>query len=357
VGGGPAGSAAAQRLVSAGADVLVLDKDSFPRHKLCAGWITPQVIEDTGLEIGSYPFGFLSFRRIQWHLFGVKLPLPCVQHSIRRFEFDAWLLRRCGAEFLQHTVREIRGDADGYVLDGAFRCRYLIGAAGTACPVRRSLFADVSPRNRELQTATLELEFPCEWRDPDCHLWFFEHGLPGYSWYVPKASGWLNVGVGAIAARMKRRGETIREHWDRLAAKLGRQFGIRMPDEPGGYSYYLHSGMNGHSGMSGHGGVDGHGGMDELRVGNAFLCGDSAGLATRDLCEGIGPAIRSGQRAAQAIVSGAGYTLDGVVGSSLGGGWVSRSMDWAFARGAGPMRRKSEPLSGASAARGSGPYS
>ena len=65
-----------------------------------------------------------------------------------------------------------------------------------------------------------------------------------------------------------------------------------------------------------------------------FLTGDSAGLATRDLCEGIGPAIRSGQRAAQAIVSGTPYTLEDVSGASLGGGLISRSMDWAFTRGA-----------------------
>jgi flavin-dependent dehydrogenase len=323
VGGGPAGSAAAQRLKAAGADVLVLDKERFPRHKLCAGWITPQVVTDLGLEINAYPFGFLSFRRIHWHMLGLNMPLPCVQHSIRRFEFDAWLLQRSGAECLQHSVKEIRSDGDGYVIDAAFRCRHLIGAAGTACPVRRSLFGDVSQRNRELQTATLELEFPCDWQDPDCHLWFFEHGLPGYSWYVPKASGWLNVGVGAMAARMKRRGTNLREHWDRLASKLSRKFGIRTPSEPSGYSYYL------------------HGGMDTLRIGNAFLSGDSAGLATRDLCEGIGPAIRSGQRAAEAIVSGTAYTLEDIVGASLGGGLVSRSMDWAFARGAGPVQLKS----------------
>jgi flavin-dependent dehydrogenase len=59
-----------------------------------------------------------------------------------------------------------------------------------------------------------------------------------------------------------------------------------------------------------------------------------AGLATRDLCEGIGPAIRSGQRAARAIVSGTPYTLEDVTGASLGGGLISRSMDWAFTRGA-----------------------
>jgi len=317
VGGGPAGSAAAARLKAAGADVLVLDKERFPRHKLCAGWITPQVVSDLQLDIRAYPHSFLSFRRLHWHWRGLSLPVPCVQHSIRRFEFDAWLLERSGAEFVQHSVRDVRADGETYSIDGTFRCRYLIGAAGTSCPVRRSLFSRGLPRDRALQTATLELEFPYDWRDPDCHLWFFEHGLPGYSWYVPKASGWLNVGLGGMAARLKQRGESIRDHWRHFACKLERQFRIRVPSEPAGYSYYVR-------------------GPQEVRIGNAFLIGDSAGLATRDLCEGIGPAIRSGQRAAHAIVSGSTYALDGVTGASLGGGLISRSMDWAFTHGASP---------------------
>jgi menaquinone-9 beta-reductase len=317
VGGGPAGSAAAQRLQEAGADVLVLDKERFPRHKLCAGWITPQVIQDLDLQISDYPHGFLSFRRLHFHLWGLRLPVPCVQHSIRRFEFDAWLLERSGAEIVQHTVRQIVADGDGYLIDGAFRCRYLIGAAGTSCPVRRSVFSQALPRIRGLQTATLELEFPYEWQDPDCHLWFFDHGLPGYSWYVPKASGWLNIGLGGMAAALTRRGESLREHWAHLAAAIARRFQIKLPDNPTGYSYYV------------------QGPLDHLRIGNAFLAGDSAGLATRDLCEGIGPAIRSGHAAAQTIVKGGDYSLDGVTGASLGGGVISRSMDWAFTRGVG----------------------
>jgi menaquinone-9 beta-reductase len=314
VGGGPAGSAAAQHLKAAGADVLVLDKDRFPRHKLCAGWITPQVVSDLQLEISAYPHSFLSFRRLHFHLRGLHFGVPCVQHSIRRFEFDAWLLERSGADVVQHAVRDIRADGEHFVLDGAFRCRYLIGAAGTSCPVRRSLFG-LLPRTRALQTATLELEFPYDWQDPDCHLWFFEHGLPGYSWYVPKASGWLNVGVGGMAARLKKRGENIREHWAGLASKLDRQFRIRLPQDPAGYSYYV------------------RGPLDGVRNGNAFLTGDSARLATRDLCEGIGPAIRSGQRAANAILHGGAYTLDDATGASLGGGLISRWIDWTFTRG------------------------
>jgi flavin-dependent dehydrogenase len=317
VGGGPAGSAAAQRLRAAGADVLVLDKASFPRLKLCAGWITPEVVSDLALDVGRYPHRFLSFRRLHWHWKGLRLPVPCVQHSIRRFEFDAWLLERAGAPLLEHTVKAIRREGEDYVLDEAFRCRYLIGAGGTSCPVYRGLFRERMARVRELQTVTLELEFPYPWRDPDCHLWFFDQGLPGYSWYVPKARGWLNVGIGGMASRLKERGEDIRLHWQHFTAKLQRQFGIEVPEEPTGYSYYL----------KGPGRIG--------RLDNAFVTGDAAGLATRDLCEGIGPAIRSGQQAAEAILRGSAYEISGLTGASLGGGLVSRWMDRAFTAGVG----------------------
>jgi len=320
VGGGPAGAAAAQRLVAGGIDTLVLDKEEFPRQKLCAGWITPEVVRDVNLDAGSYPHGFLSFRRLHWHLRGLRLPLPCVQHSIRRFEFDHWMLQRSGARVVTHGVKAIRRDGEHFVIDEAFRCRYLIGAGGTACPVRRALFDADVPRPRGLQTVTLEVEFPFEWHDPDCHLWFFDHGLPGYSWYVPKAAGWLNVGIGAMASRLKQRGETIRQHWRHLARMMEQRFGVPLPDDPPGYSYYL------------------RGPTGAERRGNALLIGDSAGLATRDLCEGIGPAIRSGRSAAEFILAGGTYDLDDVNPSSLGGGLASRWMDWAFTRGASPVR-------------------
>ncbi len=318
VGGGPAGSSAAARLVAAGADVLLLDREQFPRHKLCAGWITPQVVADLGIDVAAYPHRFLSFRRLHWYLKGVHLPVPCLQHSIRRYEFDAWLLERSGVEVIHHAVKDVRVDGEGFEIDGEYRCRYLIGAGGTRCPVHRALFRELAPRERALQTATLELEFPYEWRDPDCRLWFFEHGLPGYSWYVPKDRGWLNVGIGAVALRLKERGEDLREHWRRFVGKLDRQFGIRVPEEPTGYSYYLRAAGQ------------------PARRGNAFLVGDAAGLATRDLCEGIGPAVQSGQRAAAAILDGGEYDLRDVGAASLGGGWITRAMDRAIHRGEAP---------------------
>jgi menaquinone-9 beta-reductase len=307
VGGGPAGSSAAWKLRRAGVDVLVLDRERFPRLKLCAGWVTPEVIRDLEIELCAYPHRLLTFPRLRVHFGRWHLPIACVQHSIRRFEFDAWLLERSGAPVEQHTVRHITREAGGgFVVDDAFRCRYLIGAGGTRCPVYRELFRELNPRASELQLVTLEHEIQYDWQDSDCHLWFCEQGLPGYSWYVPKEHGWLNVGVGAIAERMKSRGQDIRQHWANLTARLDRTLAPGAQYDPTGYSYYL------------------RGRVEVVQRDNAFIAGDAAGLATRDLGEGIGPAVRSGLLAAETILGGKSYRLDDVTGLSIGS--IARSM-------------------------------
>jgi menaquinone-9 beta-reductase len=320
VGGGPAGSTAAWQLRRAGVDVLVLDRDPFPRLKLCAGWITPEVVRELEMDLGDYPHRLLTFPRLRVHFGRLQVPVPCVQHSIRRFEFDAWLLERSGVEVVQHNVRHISTEADGFTIDERYRCRWLIGAGGTRCPVYRTLFRDLNPRAAELQIVTLEHEIQYDWQDADCHLWFCANGLPGYSWYVPKERGWLNVGVGAIAERMKRAGQDIKSHWAHLAATLGARLAPGARYDPGGYSYYL------------------RGRVEVVRRDNAFITGDAAGLATRDLGEGIGPAIRSGLRAAQAITAGTPYRLEDVTGVSIGS--IARSM---FGRASGGVRAGRRP--------------
>jgi menaquinone-9 beta-reductase len=98
---------------------------------------------------------------------------------------------------------------------------------------------------------------------------------------------------------------------------LDRKLAAGASYEPAGYSYYL------------------RGNVEVARIEDAFLTGDAAGLATRDLCEGIGPAVRSGLRAADAILTSASYELEDVTGASLGGGLATRVLDWAFTRGVG----------------------
>ncbi len=301
VGGGPAGSSCAWQLGRRGIDCLILDKAAFPRTKLCAGWITPQVVSDLEIDIATYPHRFLTFAVTRAYLFGLDLRVRSPQHSIRRFELDDWLLKRSGARVVTHAVKRIARRSGRYDIDGRFQCDYLVGAGGTVCPVYRSLFREIDPRARWLQVAALEQELPYRWRDGDCHLWFFEKGLPGYSWYVPKQDGYLNLGVGGMVQRLRRAGGTLQQHWEYLAARLRRDGLIdkNLALAPQGHSYYL---------------------RDRARItrrDNAFLIGDAAGLATRDLGEGIGPAVRSGILAANAIADGTPYSLDTVSRYSL----------------------------------------
>jgi flavin-dependent dehydrogenase len=316
VGGGPAGSTCAWQLTRRGIDCLVLDKAPFPRTKLCAGWITPEVVDD--LKLADYPHGLLTFERIHVHAKGLGYALRGPQHSIRRYEFDAWLLERSGAPVHTHEVRRIRREPGWYIVDDTWRARYLIGAGGTRCPVYREIFRDVNPRVKELQAATLEHEFPFEWKEGDCHLWFFDKGLPGYSWYVPKSGGHLNLGIGAVAERLKPGGWNIKVHWEGFVDKLRRRGVINGVElKPRGYSYFL------------------RGPVEVVRRDNAFITGDAAGLATRDMCEGIGPAVKSGMMAARAIAHGATYRLEGIDRHSLGNPLAARLLDHAFTKGKG----------------------
>ncbi len=313
VGGGPAGSTCAWKLREAGVDVLVLDRAAFPRTKLCAGWVTPEAMSDLELDPCDYPGSFMTFERLQLHWKFLKAAPKVRQHSIRRYEFDDFLLRRSGARVLQHKVRDIRCNGGDYVVDGELRAKYVVGAGGTSCPVFRALFHDRQPRSGALQTATLEQEFAYDWKDPDCHLWFFDNGLPGYAWYVPKGNGYINVGLGGMAEQLTQKQGHLRDYWRKFVAKLKKKGLVSYDDyEPKGFSYYL----RGEEGV--------------VRTDNAFIVGDAAGLATRDMCEGIGPAVRSGLLAADAIVNGTDYSI-ATISKFSGTGFASKALERQFA--------------------------
>ena len=294
VGGGPAGAACAWALRRYGVDCLILERELFPRVKLCAGWVVPEIFADLELSPESYPHPLTRLTSLALSVRGFRLRLRASQLAVRRVEFDDWLLKRAGAPVAVHQVRQVVRRDGGYVVDGDYFARVLVGAGGTQCPVARTFFADANPRARDSLIVTQEEEFayPHAMEGPAnaCHLWFFEDGLPGYAWYVPKAGGFVNVGVGGKQVTLEARGDTIKRHWDALVAKLDRLGLVRgYAYRPKGHAYYL------------------RGAVSQGRVGNAYVVGDAAGLATLDMGEGIAPAIRSGVLAAEAIAHGGDY--------------------------------------------------
>ena len=307
VGGGPAGSTCARHLVQNGRAVLVLDKARFPRLKLCAGWITAKVMRDLAFTADDYPHPILELD-IRTHFFGLPLalkwfPTPGPDYSIRRVEFDAWLLARSGAEVVEHEVKSVARDGDRFVIDGAWSCRHLVGAGGTMCPVRRALFPEGRMKSRQIVTLEREFEYPV--RGDVCHLYFFRRGLAGYAWIVPKGDGFVNIGIGGKARYFRKSGTKIHDHFRTFIEDLVRENRLDAATaadlQETGHPYFLYTGAG------------------EVKRDNCFLIGDSAGLASVDLGEGIGPAVESGLLAAQEILGTGEYRKQAITALSLGG--------------------------------------
>lgn len=291
VGGGPAGAACAHKLKQAGVGCILLDRAEFPRFKPCAGWLTPQTFHSLEIQPQEYPHGLVTYRHFRVTLGGFKFRLRTLQYAIRRVEFDHWLLQRAGVETHAHRVERISQVRGRFVVDDQFTAEYLVGAGGTHCPVKKALFSAEAPAPGTLIVA-MEEEFPHPLQDEQCYLWFFENHLPGYAWYVPKANGYVNIGIGGSASQLKKQGQTLKQHWNLLVRKL-EEMGLILGHtyDPAGHSYHL------------------RGRRAEVQAGKALLVGDSIGLATLDMGEGIHPAIQSGQLAARAIIEGADYSL------------------------------------------------
>lgn len=299
VGGGPAGAACAKQLVSKGFNTVILEKVRFPRPKLCAGWITPEVLEDLDIRPRTSPFGMICFKTIYFHLYGITIPVKTCQYSIRRFEFDHWLIKTSNARVIHHPVRNI-DLKDKYIVDGKYRSNFIVGAGGTNCPVARTFFKSHAGQPENHCIVALEKEFKTPYFDSKCHLWFFNNQLPGYAWFVPKKDGYLNIGIGGKLGRLKRRKDSILTHWQAFIEELVNSGKIPSADvRPKGYRYYLKNRIST--------------GQKE----NAFIIGDALGLATLDMGEGIGPAVKSGQLAAESIITGQKYQPDSISRFSL----------------------------------------
>jgi menaquinone-9 beta-reductase len=300
IGGGPAGSACAWRLKQLNINCLILEQRQFPRFKPCAGWITPEVLQDLGISPGDYTYGITSFKALHYSFRGFKFKLPTRQYAIRRIEFDDWLLERSGAPVEVHKASTITKNGDAFVVDNKFTAPHLIGAGGTYCPVFRTFFKPVSPRARESLIVSLEEEFPYDYTDQRCLLWFMENGLPGYAWYVPKANGYVNVGIGGKAQKLKSNKDDLKNHWNLLINKLKNEGLVRSHDyKPQAHTYYLRQRQ------------------PAVSRDNAYIIGDAVGLATLEMGEGIGPAIHSGLLAAEAIASGSEYSVESIPKYSL----------------------------------------
>lgn len=300
VGGGPAGSSCAWGLRDAGLDVVVLDRSDFPRDKVCAGWVTPQVMEALAVDLDDYgtkrilqPIRGFRTRRIGDRS-GTAAGREIVSWGIRRCEFDEYLLRRTGARLrLGERLGSLERSGDHWVANGDLVARRVVAAGGHFCPVARRFGGGAKETVIAAQEIELELSPETLGRcpvDPELPEIFFTPDLRGYGWVFLKGHV-LNVGLGRLDEHR------LSEHLAEFLAFLQREGRLPdpLPDAFRGHAYLLHD----HT-------------TRPLACDGVLLVGDAAGLAYPRSGEGIRPAVESGLLAARALGAAADLTAPSV---------------------------------------------
>jgi len=305
VGAGPAGAAAAYFLARAGADVLLADRTTFPRDKVCGDGVTSiglDVLARMGLGDWVHGNGFLEprimFLAAPNGQTATALPPPQSDMSygctIPRRVLDETVFQQAvsaGARPLESTrVLGRAGHEDGRALlaakqdgrDLTLSARLVVAADGAAGGFTRSL--GLLRRKPEMVACRAYYEGVAG--DPArLDIYYDRATMPGYIWVFPQAEGRANVGLGAYIQRVKQDGLDLAAALERFVAgnplireRLGQ---ARRVSPIQGYPLRAR--------------ID-----STVPVADGVLvAGEAAGLVSPLTGEGIGPALASGELAAR----------------------------------------------------------
>ena len=225
VGAGPGGSSAAHHLAQSGLDVLLLEKSSFPREKVCGDGLTPRAVKSLvrlGIDT-SEANGFIRNRGLRIIGGGMRLELPWPELStypdfglVRpRLDFDELIVRaaqQAGARLQEATTvtGPVLDQSDRVVgvtartADGpqTYRAPLVIAADGSSA--RLALSLGVQKRDDRPMGVAVRRYFTSPRTDDDMlESWLELRGsdgslLPGYGWVFGVGDGTSNVGLGIL---------------------------------------------------------------------------------------------------------------------------------------------------------------
>ncbi len=220
VGAGPAGSAAAAHLARRGIQVMLVDRQAFPRDKTCGDFVGPgalRELEHLGLS------KLAAFRRSNRIRSGalfvdgqelITLPLPHVRglprfaRAIPRALLDDWIRQTAvvaGAEMRQgFRVTRLSSGLQHVTVHGVrdrrparLRARVVIGADGSTSAVARTLQSSgalARPQIIAVRGYYNDVVGPIHRAD----LYLNRQSFPGYCWVFVTERGRANVGVGML---------------------------------------------------------------------------------------------------------------------------------------------------------------
>jgi menaquinone-9 beta-reductase len=309
-GAGPAGSAAAYHLARAGRSVLLLDKHTFPRPKICGDCLTPRGVRELsimgaldkimplaaptkgcgifstrgGATISAWP-AYEDFPRIGLVISRTVLDELLKDHAVEAgAQFEA-PMHVTEVVFEDGRVSGVRGRGkDG---DAFFQARAVIGADGGDSVLARHVFSLHHQDARAVGLAFRAYFEDVKTAGDYMEIYGEDHVLPGCGWLFPMGDGRANVGVGIYEKDLRRRNLDWHSYFEEFISQSpwvrARLDGARRDGEVRGARLM----MGGYR-------------RSVVRPGVA-LAGDAAGLINPLTGEGMMYALESGRLAAEAI--------------------------------------------------------
>jgi len=188
-GGGLAGLTSAIHLSAFGFKVVIVDKDPYPRHKVCGEFVSNEVssyLDSLGIRFKALSTIPINKLKISTSSKTINFPLPLGGFGISRYSFDYALLQKAlqqGCTLIEDTVLKISFSANRFQVstaaNGTLEAGWVLGAYG-----KRSVL-DVNPiqSNPKTQTAWLAVKAHYRGKSPgdEVSLNFFKGGYCGVS--------------------------------------------------------------------------------------------------------------------------------------------------------------------------------
>lgn len=292
VGAGPAGSTAARVLARSGIATAIFEQAPLPRYKTCGGgilWRAAKLLQDCPWQhVVEHQAFAVELNLLDSHRrFVAQRAFPLVSMTMRSTFDHALILeaQRAGTQvFDSCRVNGLQDRGQCVELStsqGTLHAQFVIGADGVRSIVARSGGWRELPRL--IPALEWEVRLP-----PDVFARFaqtarFDFDLPahGYAWVFPKRD---HLSIGVLTTR--RDAGNLQTDCQAYMQRLG----IRPVLDIARHGYVIPVRPR----------------AEGFSRGRLLLAGDAAGLADPVTAEGITHSLRSGQLAAEAIVSGTG---------------------------------------------------
>ncbi|KGG12871.1 Geranylgeranyl reductase [Prochlorococcus sp. MIT 0601] len=283
MGAGAAGGAAAFHLANANKEVVILEKDDFPRRKPCGGGMAASVQEYFPFSLQPVIEEIISSVEFSWFLSDeviAELPGSSPFWIVRRENLDNFLIEKAiskGAKLLKpFNACKIAQEKNHWIINSennqTIKTRSIVIADGSNS--QWSKVFNLGPKNLHFaSTTSVRLNGRGSLKEGTAR---FEFGLVkhGFAWAFP-LRGNVNIGVGTFIGKNSSNSDAILEQ---LLPNLG-----FAPGEGERTSSSLRV-WNGHN---------------DLHSNGIVAVGDAASLCDPFLAEGLRPALMSGCQAAK----------------------------------------------------------